>query len=148
MLVIAGVRDTYAAFGSQLKKDLIGDGSQKGFIWWIAAILIVGSIGYVEKLKPFATGFLVLIIVAMVINDKGGVFKKFTEALTQGPIEPTSPAQAQAQTSQPAGGTGTQAQPQGSSGNALGDISAAAQKNVSDFFTPSNLIKFLPALIP
>lgn len=131
MLIISGVRDTYAAFGSQLKKDFMGDGSQKGFIWWIAALVIVGSIGYVEKLKGFSTAFLALVIIAMVINDKGGVFKKFTDALTLGPIEAATPAGVQA----PAGTQAAQTQTT-QSGNNFGLVSGGPLDSFLKWFRP------------
>lgn len=84
ILIITGAKDTYAALGKQLVTDFTGS---KGFIVWIVAIGAVGSLGYVEKLRPFSRIFMVLIIVSMVIKN-GGVFDKLQEAINTGPVAP------------------------------------------------------------
>jgi hypothetical protein len=53
---------------------------QPGFAVWVLAIFIAGSIGYVKELKPIATAFIVLIIVVMLLSNKG-FFARFTAAI-------------------------------------------------------------------
>lgn len=89
IMVITGVKGTHAALGAQLQKDFTGD---RNFIYWLLAIGVVGSIGYVEneKAKTFSHLFLVLIIVAMVLKN-GGFAQKLMEALQQGPVKIAAP---------------------------------------------------------
>ena len=88
ILVITGVRDTYAALGSQVKSDFTGQGN---FMYWIAALGIVGSVGYIDRLRGFANMFMALIIIAMVLKN-GGVFAQFKSALANGPVSPAQNA--------------------------------------------------------
>lgn len=57
------------------------------FFYWIVALLIVGSVGYVKRLKPVSDLFLALIILVLVLKRGnpsgagGGFFAQFTAAL-------------------------------------------------------------------
>ena len=83
-LIVAAVRDTQGTLVDLLIKDFSGEGN---FVYWIVALLLVGSVGYVPRMKPISDGFLVIIILALLLargNPKsatGGFFEKFTEAL-------------------------------------------------------------------
>ncbi len=83
-LIVAAVRNTQGTLVDLLIRDFSGEGN---FVYWIVALLLVGSVGYVPRLKPISDGFLVIIILALLLsrgNPKsasGGFFEKFTEAL-------------------------------------------------------------------
>jgi hypothetical protein len=66
VLVIAAIEGTEQALGAQLKKDFSGQGS---FLLWAAAIVAVGSIGYVPELKKFSDTFLVLLLVSLLFSN-------------------------------------------------------------------------------
>lgn len=84
MMVISAVRDTQDTFVCLVKSDFTGP---KSFVYWIIALMIIGAIGNVEKLKPFSDAFLVLIILALFLakgdpnKATGGFFEKFMQAL-------------------------------------------------------------------
>jgi len=87
VLVIAGVRNTQSGTGglfTLVHGDFTG---QNNFIYWFVAIIIVGLLGYVPKLKPLSTSFLVLIILVLFLKKGnasgagGGFFQQFTNAL-------------------------------------------------------------------
>lgn len=80
LFVVVGFQDTYKEFGAQLAKDFTG---QNSFLVWIAAIGIIGAIGYVKELEKFSRMFLLLIFVVMFLSNKG-VFDKFNSAIRQG----------------------------------------------------------------
>jgi hypothetical protein len=83
-LVVAGVRNTAGPVSQQgtLFNLIHGDFTgQDNFIYWFLAIVIVGMLGYVPKLKPISTGLLVLIIVVLFLR-KGGFFQQFTSAIS------------------------------------------------------------------
>lgn len=86
LMVITGVRNTYSDFASQLKSDFTGPAN---FTYWIVAIGVIGSIGYVDRLRAFANMFMALIILAMVLKN-GGIFDKFKAALATGGTPPTA----------------------------------------------------------
>jgi hypothetical protein len=105
LMIVTGARGTYSQFGSQVASDFTGS---QPFTYWLAAIGTVGAIGYIDTLKTFSRLFLTLILVSMILANKG-FFAKFTAALKQGPIA-----------SQGSGAPATQALPSGSSSSMLG----------------------------
>ncbi len=85
-LLIAGVRDT-AGPSTQpgtlfflLHNDFTGP---ENFVYWFIAIVLIGALGYIPKLKPVSTAFLVLIIMVLFLkkgsasNLGGGFFTQF-----------------------------------------------------------------------
>lgn len=84
IMIVTGARDTYAQFGAQVRSDFTGDGN---FLYWIAAIGAIGSLGYINKFRGFSQIFMALIIIAMILAN-GGFFDKLTQALATGPISP------------------------------------------------------------
>lgn len=91
ILVIASARNTQGCLFTLLQGDLFNNagsnscGSISGsssFLYWLAAIFIIGAIGYDERLRPISDGFLALVIIVLLINN-GGFFAKFKDALSQ-----------------------------------------------------------------
>lgn len=79
LLVISGFQNTHKELGAQLASEFTG---KNNFIFWIAAIGIIGSLGYVKTLEPFSRMFLVLILVSIFLSNKG-FFSQFNNALTK-----------------------------------------------------------------
>ena len=81
VLLISGVRNTVDGpngLFALIKGDFTGSNN---FIFWFAAILIIGAVGLIDKLKPISTAFLVLVIVSMVLSN-GGFFQLFTQGIS------------------------------------------------------------------
>ena len=100
VLTVAGVRNTQSTLYSLLAGDFTGS---KSFIWWTLSILGIGAVGYVEDLKGLANAFLALILIVLILANKG-VFAQFTAAL-KGAI-PAAPTGGTATT--PSSSTGLQ----------------------------------------
>jgi uncharacterized membrane-anchored protein YitT (DUF2179 family) len=81
-LLTSGVRGTSQDLATLLKGDFTGP---KNFIYWMLSILLIGSIGYIEKLRPLSRAFMVLVIVVLFLaNDPSnglGFFQKFQAAI-------------------------------------------------------------------
>lgn len=77
LIIVTAYQGTYKDFGNQLVQDFSGSGS---FIYWVAAVAIVGMLGYVKVFKTPSRLFLVLIIIAFFLSDKGNVFGKLATA--------------------------------------------------------------------
>lgn len=86
LMIVTGVKGTYAAFGSQVAGDFTGS---QPFTYWVLAIIGVGSIGYIDSLRTVSRLFLTLILVSMIIANKG-FFNQLTAALKAGPIAPAA----------------------------------------------------------
>lgn len=95
-LIVAAVRNTQQELITLLVGDVTGPNN---FLYWILAILLVGSIGYIDKLKPISVGLLALIILVLFITKgrpgdpgSGGFFEKFMQAIgsTQKPANGTT----------------------------------------------------------
>jgi len=89
LMVVSGVKNTYSQFGTQIKSDFTGPGN---FTTWLAAIGLIGAVGYVPPLRAFANSFLVLVLLVIVLKN-GGAFAKLQSALASGPAAtPANPA--------------------------------------------------------
>lgn len=76
-LLVSGVRDTQGQLFELVKGDFSGSSN---FVFWTVSILIIGSIGYIPRLKPVANSFLVLVIVVLFLSNRG-FFTKFNEQI-------------------------------------------------------------------
>lgn len=84
LMVVTGTRNTHVAFARQVQSDFTGQGN---FITWVVALGAVGSLGYIEKLRTFSHYFMALIIIGLVLSNKG-FFAKFSQALATSPVAP------------------------------------------------------------
>lgn len=101
-----GTTDGPTGLFALVKGDFTGPAS---FVYWMVAILVIGSIGYIPKVKPISTAFLGLLIVVLFLakgdpsKAGGGFFEKFTQGLATtatpgaGTTTATTAAQQQAQ---------------------------------------------------
>jgi hypothetical protein len=80
LLTVAGVRNTHHDLFGLIQGDFAGPNS---FIYWLAAIAIIGGAGYVDTLEPLSTAFLALVLIVLVLNQGTGIFDKFRSALDQ-----------------------------------------------------------------
>lgn len=78
IFVTVGLRGTHKELFCLLKADFTGQGN---FLYWFAAVFIIGAIGYIEKLRPISDAFLLLMIVALLLATKGGLFTNIKSAI-------------------------------------------------------------------
>lgn len=87
VLLVAAIRGTTSGpdgLFELVKGDFQGEGN---FVYWVVSILIIGSIGYIPRLRPLSVAFLTLVIVVLFLTRgdpnkaSGGFFEKFTGAL-------------------------------------------------------------------
>jgi hypothetical protein len=97
-LLVAAVRDKQDDLFALMKNDLTG---QSNFIYWFVAIMAIGALGYIEKLKPISTALLALIILVLVLKKGnpslpgGGLFQQLTQGLKSTATAPAAPSQSQ-----------------------------------------------------
>lgn len=80
LLVVVGINNKIGEFVGLIKEDFRPSENVPGFHIWILAIFVAGAIGYIKDLKPVANAFLVLIIVVMLLSNKG-FFAQFKAAI-------------------------------------------------------------------
>jgi len=80
MLVAAGLNDKIPNLVALIKSDFTREGDIPPFQVWVIAIFVAGSLGYIKTFKGVANAFLVLIMVTMLISNRG-FFDKFMQAL-------------------------------------------------------------------
>lgn len=103
LLLIAGVKNTQGTLYTLVQGDFTG---QDNFLYWFTAILVIGAIGYVPKLKPLSTGFLILVILVLFLKKGnssgagGGFFAQITSALGSTTNSSSVPASSQLSTLQ------------------------------------------------
>jgi len=88
LLTVAGARGTQGDLYALLKGDFTGN---KSFIWWAVSILLIGSLGYLPKMRPVANSFLVLVFLVLILSNKG-VFDNFISAVKGNANAPFKPA--------------------------------------------------------
>lgn len=76
--IIAGVRGTDDQLLTLIKGDFTGS---PNYLSWMLAILLIGSLGYVETLKPVSRIFLVLILVVLFFKADTGFFPQLTKEI-------------------------------------------------------------------
>jgi hypothetical protein len=80
LLIVVGVRGTQGPFIALVGGDFSGQGN---FFYWVVALVLIGSIGYIPKAKPVSDGLLIVIILALFLNrGKNGIFTQITAALS------------------------------------------------------------------
>lgn len=82
LLFLTAINNTWRAAGTQVFKDLFSEDG--GFAYWAAGLVIVGLIGYVPSLKKPSDLFMILIILAMLLQNKG-FFTQLQSGLAAGP---------------------------------------------------------------
>lgn len=68
VMFVAGVRGTNEELWALVKGDFTGD---KSFLPWIAAIAVVGGLGYVKSLKPLSVAFMWLLLLVLLLSNRG-----------------------------------------------------------------------------
>src|ERR1700674_2015741 len=84
VLLIAAIRNSQSDLFTLLQGDFTGPNN---FVYWFLAILLIGAVGYIPKLKPFSVAFLVLVVLVLILargnpnGISGGLFGQLTKQL-------------------------------------------------------------------
>ena len=77
-LLISAIKNTQGSLFTLIHGDFTGSNN---FIFWLVAILIVGAVGYIERIKPVSNAFLVLIVLALFLKKGAPLFTTFTSSI-------------------------------------------------------------------
>jgi hypothetical protein len=93
ILVVTAIRGTTGDFASHLSQDV-----DSGFVKWLAAIVVVGLIGYIPGLKEPSRYLMALVAVVIFLTSGSGFLDQFAQQI-ENPPAPTQGQQAGASTS-------------------------------------------------
>lgn len=68
IVFVSGVQGTQSDLWQLVKGDFTGKNS---FLVWIAAIAIVGGLGYIKGLRPLSVAFMTLLLVVLFLANRG-----------------------------------------------------------------------------
>lgn len=80
VLVVASVRNTYKDLWALVENDFTQQG---GFLSWVAAIAVIGGLGYIPKLKPLSIALMTLLLLVLVLSNRG-VFARLQTFIESG----------------------------------------------------------------
>lgn len=81
LLLVSSVRGTQVDLVNLVKGDLLGTGHGEGsFIQWIVALMLVGAIGYIPRLKPLSVALLALVLISIFLRKGKGFFSQLSTA--------------------------------------------------------------------
>ena len=86
-LIASAIRGNTGDLFALLKGDFTGPGN---FAYWLLAMLILGAVGSVEKLKPMASALMGLVVLVLILKRGdssgmgGGFFERFTAGVSTG----------------------------------------------------------------
>lgn len=105
ILLIAGIRNQHVQLWHLVENDF----TEGNFLSWVAAIAVIGGLGYIPKLKPLSIAFMTLLLIVLVISN-GGVFAKLQQFVQSGAGSGSiAPSPQAPQPSQPAANTNSSA---------------------------------------
>ncbi len=84
LFLVAGARGKTSDLSDLLVDDFTGENN---FVYWVIAILIIGGVGYIPRLKRVSDAFLILVVLVLILHNGnpsgqgGGFFQQFTKAL-------------------------------------------------------------------
>lgn len=79
VFIVAGFRGKIDDLNAVLKDDFAG---RSNFLAWLVAILAIAAIGAYKPLRPISDGFLALVIIALLLSNRG-FFAEFQRQVTQ-----------------------------------------------------------------
>lgn len=82
LLIIVSINDKLAELGGLVRDDFTTSSDAPSFSAWLLAIFVAGSLGYIKELRPVANAFLVLIVIGMLLSNKG-FFAKFSQSISR-----------------------------------------------------------------
>jgi hypothetical protein len=101
MLISSGARNRASQLGALIANDFSG---ANNFFAWVAAIGAVGAVGYYEPMRPVSRLFLFLVLLSMLLSNKGFFPNLLSAVQNFQPPPPSSNSDVGAATADP--GTG------------------------------------------
>src|SRR4051812_2605195 len=78
VLLVAAVRNRQGDLFALVQNDLTGS---ENFFQWALAIVVIGAIGYIPKLKGISVALLALVLVSIFLRKGNGFFTQLATAV-------------------------------------------------------------------
>ena len=65
LLLVSGVRNTQSTLFTLVQGDFSSANGKTSFIYWMAAILVIGALGFIEKLKPISKKITIMLVMLL-----------------------------------------------------------------------------------
>ncbi len=78
IVLLAALRNTHKELGSLVAADFTGSNS---FLYWIAALAVIGGLGYIPAFRGPSRMLLVLIFLSFILKNGSGFFQQFSSAI-------------------------------------------------------------------
>lgn len=75
VFLLVGANDKTDTFHQLLAEDVLGANGKSSVAVWFLAVILIALVGLAKPLRPFAEGFLVLIMVVVIIGNEGFIDK-------------------------------------------------------------------------
>jgi hypothetical protein len=129
ILIVTAIRGTTGDFARRFAGDVSG-----GFLKWLAAIVVIGAMGYVPALKEPSRYLLGLVAVVIILTKGGGFISAFVEQI-ENPGTATTAAPAGGNANLPALPVQTSGGNSGGSGASSSSSPASAVSSLSTLAT-------------
>lgn len=82
LLIVAAINNKLPQLKGLVAEDFSPSDNSVGFHIWILALFVAGALGYVKEFKPVANAFLTLIVLSLILSNKG-FFAQFQDAINE-----------------------------------------------------------------
>lgn len=79
VLIITGVKGDPTQLFTLIQNDFKNQANKKGYVYWMLAILVLGSIGYVDRFAKLSRALLLLVILVLLLHNQGFFAQLFKE---------------------------------------------------------------------
>jgi hypothetical protein len=79
LLLVSAVQDTQDVLFATVESDFTGPDN---FVQWIAALALVGALGYLPKMRGFSVALLALVLLAIFLRNGTGFFAQLQKTIS------------------------------------------------------------------
>jgi hypothetical protein len=80
VLCISAIRNTLGSLSTHFKED-IKSGPNGSFMVWVAALIVIGGMGYIPGMERISRWLLALVIIVLALKDGGGFYQSFIDQI-------------------------------------------------------------------
>lgn len=91
ILILTGIKGDAVKLGKLVVADFKGQNGNKGYAYWMIAILVLGAVGYIKGFQPVSRAFMILVVVVLLLHNQG-FFKSLQDQVLTSPSGPAGGA--------------------------------------------------------